>query len=1006
MRRLIFLLLTLFSFSASAQLLQGPVGYGKQETRFRALDFLGLPVRDTICNLIENGTNGTCEGAVVYRQEDKSVYVKTDTGWAKVGSGATDLSAHWDSTEVKEHFPIDTVQTVELMEFYTGKAILMVVSDPQRGGLFKRNFSESFGNEITRYPNIFGDVWDRIFDPANGIHLDWAPIDITGSTDASAALKTVFALPYNKFVGGPRSRYRLDDSIQVENKDSLIIDFNGATIYENVVHDRTFKFYGCNAITIKNANFDGSQTYSTWQAGTPTAFRAYVGIDSCDNAVVTAIRSKNKQTALAFRKAYKFSVSNVDHIGILDATHKLNANFCPALYIAHDGFDVVTRWNGYNRITNLHTRDGGSAILLGDDGQYYSISSIQGENMYDNGIYISSGLYGAITNSIFRNCGSTGIKVRGRAWVITGNVVTNSQVGIVYTGNTGDPFFGPQFNELGGVGFGTIVTGNTIDSVTAKGISVEAIEPSYTVNDVNVSNNIITHHTGTSSNYALQVSTIAGAVVTGNTIYSATGTSAAYVNNKAGDSTQYVNFSKNTIHAASGIGVTFDGMKNSTVEGNKFFDITGVCMSFLNCRGNTVINNTSPNGTIFSASGSNNNFDNIFEFNKGAALTTSVATNVVLFNWPNLQQGITGKPRLASQVTISSGGIYVATDTVSTANWTRVAPFTGGTGYIQNQTASAQAASFWIGGTGSFFKTESNTYSPVIEIQNTGNTRKAGLQLNNNSSSPSLAFWINGRGAGPGGNTMMDVMRLHPYGLVVNDSLPVGAITAYDPGSTGLVPGVAAIGKTSPGRVRALRDARAALPSSANIELGSYQFGTLSSTVVGTTPGITADIVAVSSNDWSVNTGTTDLIFKTISNDGNPISERMRIDSSGNVNAKKDVISRHYLGQPGTPTFTPSGSATAILGTGYTLNISGNDAHMYITITTGTGMSTSGTIGSITFNTAYGSTPVTVWSAANINALAAGKIGFNATTASEITVFSSAVLAPSTDYNFNIITGQ
>ena len=92
MRRLILLLLTIFTLQAQAQLLQGPVGYGKQEKRFRALDFLGMPVIDTICDLIENGTNGTCEGAVVYRPDDSTLYVRTATYWRPIAKGTGDLS--------------------------------------------------------------------------------------------------------------------------------------------------------------------------------------------------------------------------------------------------------------------------------------------------------------------------------------------------------------------------------------------------------------------------------------------------------------------------------------------------------------------------------------------------------------------------------------------------------------------------------------------------------------------------------------------------------------------------------------------------------------------------------------------------------------------------------------------------------------------------------------------------------------------------------------------------
>jgi hypothetical protein len=704
MRRILTIILLAFSFASTAQT-QPPIVQGSKLYQFKngikVDSALFLPRKDTSTS----DATMRAPGMIVYRPQDSLIYYRKGDAMVPMSTGAGDLSAYWDSLTTIANFPIDTIQTVEEMEFYTGKAMLMVVSDPQRGGLFKRNHSESFGNEITRYPNIFGDVWDRIFDPARGISIDWAPLDPTGGSDASAAIKSVFALPYKNFVFGAGSRYRLDDSIRIENKDSLTIDFNGSTIYENTVHDRTFLFYGCDALTIKGGNFDCAQTYASFQAGNPQMFRSFIGIDSCTNSVVEAIRSKNKQSALAFRKAFRIYVNNIDHTGFLTNANKLNANFCPAIYVAHDGFDVVTKWDGFSRMTNVQAKNNGSALLIGDDGQYYTLTGIQGENLYDNGIYFSSGWYSSITNCVFRNAGSTGIKARGHGFTIANNVITNSQVGIAVTGNSenADPFFGPPVDAMGSTGYGIVVSNNIVDSVSGKGISIELIE-TYTPHDVIVSNNTIIHHTGISSNYALQVSTVAGAIVTGNIIYSSTGTSAAYVNNKAGDSTQYVNFSNNTIHAASGIGVTFDAMKNSTVDGNKFFDVTGICMSFINCRGNSVMNNTSPNGTIFSASGASGNFDNFFSLNRGASLTTSVATNVVLYNWPNLQQGITGKPRLTAQTTVASSIPYISLDTTSTANWNRLSLFyslNGLTTATQTFAAGSAGSDFAISSSGS-----------------------------------------------------------------------------------------------------------------------------------------------------------------------------------------------------------------------------------------------------------------------------------------------------------------
>lgn len=104
----------------------------------------------------------------------------------------------------------------------------------------------------------------------------------------------------------------------------------------------------------------------------------------------------------------------------------------------------------------------------------------------------------------------------------------------------------------------------------------------------------------------------------------------------------------------------------------------------------------------------------------------------------------------------------------------------------------------------------------------------------------------------------------------------------------------------------------------------------------------------------------------------------------------------------GTPTFSPSGSVTSILGTGYSVTITGSGNAFVVTITTGTGISTTGTIGSITLNTAFPSTPVAVYSAKDINAIGT-TVGFSATNSSTITLFDKTQLTDSQTYNYSVI---
>lgn len=736
---------------------------------------LFLPRRDT------NITDATMRsaGMILYRPLDSLLYYMKGNTMTPVASGNADLSnyytkiqsdgrfvhysdttamlaSRWDSTTIKANFPIDTVANIPALQSYTGNAKVLLVKEPLRGGFFYATSTGAIDNIIT-FTDGNGRYMIRSFNPSQGISIDWSGADPTGTTDAKALIQSTFALPYKKFYFNPAGRYRLDDSVRIAIKDSILVDFNGATIYENTVRSYTIVFYGCNALTVRNGNFDGTQTYASFQAN-PISFRTYIQIDSCTNAVVEGIRSKNKQGAVAFRKAYKFYANNIDHIGFFDNTHTTNASLAPAIYVAHDGFDTVTGWNGYNVISNVHSRNSGSTVLLGDDAQLYTISNIRGENLFDNGVYISSALYATVTGCVFRYVSGSGVKARGRGFTIVGNVVTNSGNGIVATGNNSDTFFGPIPDDLGGNGYGTIISNNVIDSVTLKGISLEA-QDGFTQHDVTVSNNTISHHIN-ATNSALQVSTTAATTINGNKIYGSTASTAVIVNNKAGDSTQHLIFANNIFHGCTGIGVTFSNVKKSVIEGNRFFDVTGNAMLFQSCRGNQVVNNYS-DGLIYNASAANSNFSNVFMLNRGSSATTDNANNGVLWNLPNTQQGITNRPWFQGSTAISTSIPYIALDTVSSANWARLslfyslngltaatqtfatgtsgtdfgitsttsthtfnlptasatnrgalsstdwstfnnkAPATGGTGYIQNQSAGAQtSSSFWISGTG------------------------------------------------------------------------------------------------------------------------------------------------------------------------------------------------------------------------------------------------------------------------------------------------------------------
>ncbi|WP_343692758.1 hypothetical protein [Chitinophaga sp.] len=130
--------------------------------------------------------------------------------------------------------------------------------------------------------------------------------------------------------------------------------------------------------------------------------------------------------------------------------------------------------------------------------------------------------------------------------------------------------------------------------------------------------------------------------------------------------------------------------------------------------------------------------------------------------------------------------------------------------------------------------------------------------------------------------------------------------------------------------------------------------------------------------------------------------ESVRLQAYGNY---WQVLSRTNRNQNiSAVTFSPVASTNDILGTGYSVSITGVANRMNVSITTGTGITSSGTIGNLVMSLPFASTPVTVYSASDVNTIGA-PVGFNATSSNTIIIFStSTLLSPSRTYSFNLIS--
>jgi hypothetical protein len=193
---------------------------------------------------------------------------------------------------------------------------------------------------------------------------------------------------------------------------------------------------------------------------------------------------------------------------------------------------------------------------------------------------------------------------------------------------------------------------------------------------------------------------------------------------------------------------------------------------------------------------------------------------------------------------------------------------------------------------------------------------------------------------------------------------------------------------------------RLRVSSSEDASMGAYT-GEGIEMFYGSGRGVIASLKSVTGN----------ITYQPLTLGGSEVILSGNVIAENTINAWAGITANHYSGYNAIegiePYFNPAGTATSILGTGYNVTVRGSDAFIKVTIQTGTGITSSGTIGTISFASPYtvmNDTPAIISSPNNNNALNA-KIGFGNSTAEGFTIFSTANLAPSTTYTYSIMIG-
>jgi hypothetical protein len=532
-----------------------------------------------------------------------------------------------------------SVTSIADMQAYAGQSKSVIVKDIYKGGIFNKLPKGAIvPDDIVTYSSAQADsVWYRHYDKYNGIMPQWYTAMPTDSTvSASAALNYVFS-KYNTGLirFSPNAVYLIDSAVNIVNASNLIINGNGVKIKETYNNKGTFYFTAPQKVTIKDFIFLGSETYASFMINSPTQTRAFIYMVNGSNCSIQNITSSAKRTAIYLGKTTYSSIDGFLHIGFLDDTHKANANFCPTVSVINDNLvNPVSSENGYIKVRNGHAINTGSAITMGDVSKHFSISDITGYNLFDNCIYISSGMYGSVSNCHFKKA-HQGIKVRGRGIIVTGNSIVNTVIGIIATGNgdasSTDPYDGGPFpDEAGGNGFALVVSNNIIDSVSQRGIQI-AEQDGLGTHGVRCYSNTVSHHTAP-TDYAFYFIGISNFDVENNTVFRSAANVAVLMSNGTNDSLRHSSFINNHFKLCAGSGVRFSKVMFSNISNNDADGVTGTFLDFRTCNNNTIAFNRNSGGLVVQAGATYNNKSNLAIFNTGPTMSIDAINNFSLFN--------------------------------------------------------------------------------------------------------------------------------------------------------------------------------------------------------------------------------------------------------------------------------------------------------------------------------------------------------------------------------------
>lgn len=502
---------------------------------------------------------------------------------------------------------------------------------------------------------------------ANPLPLEWNVVTDFGATgdgttdDTSAIQSALNATAAGGTVYFPQGTYLISSQLTVSGKEIHLFATGAAIVKEaSVLGVPMLKLSQAHGSTIAGLSCHGAETYNSF-AGASSLFNAFIQLDRCNQAVVSGCTVLDKTYPFLLSACQDCRVADSFVQGFLNVT-KAGANYCSCCYISG---------GARNSVRGLTGKDMGSGVLIGAEGSDHHIEDCFFQNMWDNGVYVSSGKGNLIHHVTINQTSGSGIKARGRRHIVSNCHVKDCLVGFTLTGNGTTP------DSFGYNGYGTILEGCVAENCRRDGVLMNT-QDGYNARGFKIVNNTLINCATEGGGYAgVRMTAGPGTEVCGNTFSQCSGSFGILISGPQSTPISGLKVVNNFVSQTKE-GIRLQYVTNSVITGNCVRDVETYGMHLRNCTDNVIEGNIGqeqvPSG-LLRCLASDGSFGNTIVGNRGNAMEVSSGANVLYGNLPgdvNFADDISGTPLYVGQQAIVSGDLYAAVGVSSSADWKKL----------------------------------------------------------------------------------------------------------------------------------------------------------------------------------------------------------------------------------------------------------------------------------------------------------------------------------------------